>query len=569
MAKNNKVSRNLSKTFNQKPKPYLSKKSDIARKLEFATPLFGGLGRVDKLTVGIIAAAVGVSQAVQVVQAISQNNHQNNPQDSQKNAQNRTQNKTSQNSNNHKPRTGNQSKFCQKLVATELQFKKTCPLNQNYGVEQTVKATHAVHPNQTVHTNQANKAAKPILFSSHVRSAVHPGLYMLKNRIKSLEEWQAMQQAGLESFMQKNPQLENNIPLLQAYVKDLAKTLRQTFEVDQTYKEAGPADRLAHDQALNWLESDIIPVPLELMGEKQLEILLKKLNFFITAPDEKIDPETKLQRPTVNKRLAIHEYRTQGIHISKIHRFPDIIDGDACLDYLRVNDPDNVEVYKTFAKYQNEYRDKEAHKNIHHRDDYFLNFITKKSKKAGAFLRKYFHWCPEAPELPVLMKAFLAGLKPEIKKDPIKAAAYAHMRLVEIHPFEEGNGRTARALMNVILIQNGLPNIAFLHNKEYMEMVNQAVDKKDIQIFETYLRAEIELAKKAAKELKDTPSSMRNCVKTKKDKECQSLFTQWLGKIEAHKAGNKKPPTKSTGISKNQEKAAKIATKKREIRRKH
>jgi Fic family protein len=36
----------------------------------------------------------------------------------------------------------------------------------------------------------------------------------------------------------------------------------------------------------------------------------------------------------------------------------------------------------------------------------------------------------------------------------------AHRRLVDIHPFNDGNGRTARLLMNLILIRGGYPPVA-------------------------------------------------------------------------------------------------------------
>jgi len=36
----------------------------------------------------------------------------------------------------------------------------------------------------------------------------------------------------------------------------------------------------------------------------------------------------------------------------------------------------------------------------------------------------------------------------------------AHRRLVNIHPFNDGNGRTARLLMNLILIRGGYPPVA-------------------------------------------------------------------------------------------------------------
>ncbi|RXZ80931.1 Fic family protein [Paenibacillaceae bacterium] len=40
---------------------------------------------------------------------------------------------------------------------------------------------------------------------------------------------------------------------------------------------------------------------------------------------------------------------------------------------------------------------------------------------------------------------------------PVELAAEFHFRYVHIHPFSDGNGRTARLLMNLILMKNGFP----------------------------------------------------------------------------------------------------------------
>ncbi|KAL7674583.1 hypothetical protein ACOME3_000860 [Neoechinorhynchus agilis] len=42
---------------------------------------------------------------------------------------------------------------------------------------------------------------------------------------------------------------------------------------------------------------------------------------------------------------------------------------------------------------------------------------------------------------------------------PVRLAALAHFRLVQIHPFVDGNGRTARLLMNLLLIRAGFPPV--------------------------------------------------------------------------------------------------------------
>jgi Fic family protein len=53
------------------------------------------------------------------------------------------------------------------------------------------------------------------------------------------------------------------------------------------------------------------------------------------------------------------------------------------------------------------------------------------------------------------MDAFFNWLFTESGEHPAIVAAEAHTRLVSIHPFVDGNGRSARLLMNLVLLQNG------------------------------------------------------------------------------------------------------------------
>jgi Fic family protein len=63
---------------------------------------------------------------------------------------------------------------------------------------------------------------------------------------------------------------------------------------------------------------------------------------------------------------------------------------------------------------------------------------------------------PKASEVPELMKGLVDELNEKWDEiHPVKLAAYAHRKLVDIHPFVDGNGRTARLLMNLILINCG------------------------------------------------------------------------------------------------------------------
>lgn len=66
-------------------------------------------------------------------------------------------------------------------------------------------------------------------------------------------------------------------------------------------------------------------------------------------------------------------------------------------------------------------------------------------------------YVPPAPdEIPHLMTHLSDQiLSSRSTLHPIELAAMAHKRLVDIHPFIDGNGRTARLLMNLILVNAG------------------------------------------------------------------------------------------------------------------
>ncbi|XP_014768120.1 protein adenylyltransferase FICD [Octopus bimaculoides] len=87
---------------------------------------------------------------------------------------------------------------------------------------------------------------------------------------------------------------------------------------------------------------------------------------------------------------------------------------------------------------------------------------------------------PPSKELPELMKEFILWLNSEevSKIHPIEYAALAHYKLVTIHPFYDGNGRTSRLLMNLILMQAGFPPVSIKVEDRYryyetLEMANE------------------------------------------------------------------------------------------------
>ncbi len=89
---------------------------------------------------------------------------------------------------------------------------------------------------------------------------------------------------------------------------------------------------------------------------------------------------------------------------------------------------------------------------------------------------------PNPLKVPVLMEEFMQWLI--IAEGPIaQIAADAHLKFVFIHPFIDGNGRTARLIMNLIMLQEGYP-LVIIDNENrpaYMNAIEQALvnDKKD------------------------------------------------------------------------------------------
>jgi Fic family protein len=110
---------------------------------------------------------------------------------------------------------------------------------------------------------------------------------------------------------------------------------------------------------------------------------------------------------------------------------------------------------------------------------------------------------PNPAKVPALMADFLEEMTARTDWHPVELAAEAHYRLVTIHPFIDGNGRTARLLMNLILLQKGYPpalirkrdRVPYLNSLEkaqlggskedYFEIIAKGVGRS----FEVYFQA--------------------------------------------------------------------------------
>ena len=80
-------------------------------------------------------------------------------------------------------------------------------------------------------------------------------------------------------------------------------------------------------------------------------------------------------------------------------------------------------------------------------------------------------------DTPILMADLMSWFRnKENEMHPASLAAILHYEFVRIHPFDDGNGRLSRLLMNYVLIRHGLPPVVIKaeQKKEYLFALNQA-----------------------------------------------------------------------------------------------
>ncbi len=104
------------------------------------------------------------------------------------------------------------------------------------------------------------------------------------------------------------------------------------------------------------------------------------------------------------------------------------------------------------------------------------------------------HTPPDALDVPKKMQELIKWIAKNRKNfHIIELASILHHKLVYIHPFFDGNGRTARIMMNLLLMQNGFPLVIVLKNdrKKYYDVLSRA-DKEDYVLLVRFIAQAIE-----------------------------------------------------------------------------
>jgi Fic family protein len=75
---------------------------------------------------------------------------------------------------------------------------------------------------------------------------------------------------------------------------------------------------------------------------------------------------------------------------------------------------------------------------------------------------------PDATKVPALMDTLVESLRTGLNSDPVVRSAMAHLNLVMIHPFRDGNGRMARALATSVLTRSDIGEPEFSSIEEWL-----------------------------------------------------------------------------------------------------
>ncbi len=81
---------------------------------------------------------------------------------------------------------------------------------------------------------------------------------------------------------------------------------------------------------------------------------------------------------------------------------------------------------------------------------------------------------PDQGDVPQRMRAFALWLNSDVETHPVIRAGLAHLELVAIHPFWDGNGRVARALATLVLQRSGFGFKKLLSFEKHLWSVRDA-----------------------------------------------------------------------------------------------
>ena len=110
---------------------------------------------------------------------------------------------------------------------------------------------------------------------------------------------------------------------------------------------------------------------------------------------------------------------------------------------------------------------------------------TEGYRKVQVFIRGSEHIPPDPEKIPNLMNYYVYNYNND-EQDIFSKIARYHIEFEKIHPFEDGNGRTGRLLLNYELLKNNLPPVVI--SKEDRVKYFEFIKNNDIIAFAEWLK---------------------------------------------------------------------------------
>lgn len=160
-------------------------------------------------------------------------------------------------------------------------------------------------------------------------------------------------------------------------------------------------------------------------------------------------------------------------------------------------------------------------------------------RNIGVIITGSEHRPPEPFEVSIKMMELVEWIRESENQNPIIVSTIAHHEFVKIHPFKDGNGRTARILLNLILLKKGFPicNIRRDERPMYYEALSLAdtghyepiielVAENCSQLFSEYIRVRDE-----SNRLKDWAKKLGNKDQQLRLSKAKTEFELWQNKV--------------------------------------
>lgn len=337
------------------------------------------------------------------------------------------------------------------------------------------------------HQRLSNNVVSP---TDLVRSFVHPGLF---NAPLIASKRDLMNECYSRNLMRNVNGQAQCFP---------DQSMLKTWEFDQSYLETKVDDRKNSDAAWDRIIEDYYPrasrttnaSPAErFLGEsgREFQNNMKKLNGLFKTGEE---------IPQVLRESGNVMYINLG------NEFPGMNNIDEWERYISENNPDLIGSYNDIVKIADNLPEHfRSHKKTSRYVNVAMEYVSAPFSDRMRLALEYVSFSNSFERFELLTKFFAhaKGHSQEdydrmfnnlrsrtlklFKKNPVKAAAYFHFRYTKIHPHEDANGRTARAIMNLILMSSGIDSVVFPSNREYQEAVASSAAQDSSTVFEKFL----------------------------------------------------------------------------------